>query len=531
MTDFEVYGLVIIAMALCFANWRTGVFICVLVGFLQDPMRKLVPGESVVFTALVGAPLVMTLLGAHLRKVRISFRPIHSWNSVLRRPLNLFILLVGIQSLAAIVKTGNPTIGAIGALSYLATMPAILLGYQFSRSERGITRLIKLYLAVGVLMIAGIYLSYAGFDWKVLKSVGVGLFIYSLEKGRLDLYSGFLRSPEIAAWHAAACVCLLIVLSLSIRRNTVFKWSSGVLVMFLLGALLLTGRRKFLVEIVLFVSIYSLLLIWFRKTAIRSALISKSAIVLAAGLLIGSVSYMYIATDVAATNIRPYYERGVSVRNDVTERVSVMTIDSFQWVIAQNGILGSGAGTGSQGSQYFGGGANIVGSAAEGGLGKVLAELGIPGLLLLLWLVINLARYMWTIAQYITTARDVDPSLGKLVFGLQAFLITNGFVFVIAHQVFGDPFVLIVLGFFIGFVLAMPKMVMRTTEERRLATEDRRRGANDRPEIDDRRQTTGDRRRTPDGRSTVNDRRPIPAYASPGPDLPSSIVGSLPHKQ
>jgi hypothetical protein len=486
MTDLEVFGVLIVTLALCIANWRVGVSICVLVGFLQDPLRKLTPGEPIYFTALVGAPLLATLIGARLRNVRISFRPVHSWNSVLRRPLNWFILLVGIQSVAAVIKTGNPVIGGIGALSYLAPLPAILLGYQFSRSERDITRLMKVYVMVGVLMVSGIYLSYAGYDWRVLKSVGEGLFIYSQEAGRLDLYSGFLRSPEIAAWHAAACVCLLILLSLSIRRNTILKWSSGLLVMLLMGALLLTGRRKFLVEIFLFVSIYALMLIWFRKTAIKSALISKSAILLAAGLVVGSVSYMFIASDVATIEIRPYYERGVSVRNDVTERVSLMTVESFQWVIAQNGILGSGAGTGSQGSQQFGGGANLVGGAAEGGLGKVLAELGIPGLLLLLWLTISFGRYMWAITQYITQARDLDPSLRKLVFGLEAFLITNGFVYVIAHQVFGDPFVLIVLGFFLGFVIAMPKMQksQKTGDKRRatasddpLSTVDRRRSA------------------------------------------------------
>lgn len=175
------------------------------------------------------------------------------------------------------------------------------------------------------------------------------------------------------------------------------------------------------------------------------------------------------------TEIRPYYERGVSVRNDVTQRVSVMTLESFQYVIAQNGILGSGAGTGSQGAQHFGGGANIVGGAAEGGLAKVLAELGIPGLVLLLWLVISLARYLWSIILYITYVRDVDPALSKLVFGLVAFLITNGFVYIVAHQVFGDPFVLIVLGFFLGFVMAMPKMHPRRADDRGLQRADERR--------------------------------------------------------
>src|SRR5947207_3105064 len=361
MNDLEVFGLLILGLVLCAANWRVGVSICLLVGFLQDPLRKLTPGEPVYFTALVGAPLLATLVGAYMRKVRISFRPVHSWNKVLRTPLNLFILLVGLQSIAAVIKTGSLAIGAIGALSYLAPLPAILLGYQFSRSERDITKLIKVYLAVGILMVSGIYLSYAGYDWPILKSVGEGLYIYSMEKGRLDLYAGFLRSPEIAAWHAAASICLLILGALSLRRNAIFKDSAGVLVMLLLSALVLTGRRKFIVEIFLFVSIYALMLMWFLRTAIKSALIFKSALLLAAGLVVGSVSYMYFAPDRAGPEIRPYYERGMDVGNEATDRVSVMTVESFQYVIAQNGILGSGAGTGSQGAQHFGGGAEIVG--------------------------------------------------------------------------------------------------------------------------------------------------------------------------
>ena len=513
MTDIEVFTLIIVAMALSFANWRVGVLICVAVGFLQDPLRKLIPGEPIYFTALVGAPLAMTLLGAHLRKVPISFRPLHSWNSALRRPLNIFILFVAIQSVAAVIKTGRPTVGGIGALSYLAPLPAILLGYQFSRRERDVNKFIKIYLMIGVGMVAGIYLSYAGLDWRALKSVGAGLFIYSLEKGRLDLYSGFLRSPEIAAWHAAACVCLLIILAIPARRNTVFKWGSGVMVLFLVGALLLTGRRKFLVEILLFVSIYALLLVWFRKAAIKSAIISKSAMVLAGGLIIGSVGYMYFSSDIAATEMRPYYERGLSVRNDVTQRVSVMTLESFQYVIAQNGILGSGAGTGSQGTQHFGG--QTTGAAAEGGLAKVLAELGIPGILLLIWLAISLGRYMWAIAQHVSSHPDINPSLRQLILGLQAFLVTNAFVYVIAHQIFGDPFVLIVLGFFIGFVFAVPKMINRSAEDRRRAA-DRRIAFDPQPQIidnrrvasQDRRRATEDRRKAHTGSTAAQDSKP-----------------------
>lgn len=496
MTDLEVFGLIFIAMALCFANWRVGVFICIVVGFIQDPLRKLIPGEPVYFTAMVGAPLLMTLLGARLRNVRLSFRPLHSWNDVLRTPLNVFVLLVLLQSGAAVVKTGSFAVGAIGALSYLAPIPAILLGYQLSRSERDIVKVIKVYLAVSVVMVLGVYLAYADVDWRVLKQVGEGLFIYSRERGRLNLYSGFLRSPEIAAWHSATAACLLVLLALAIRRNVILKWGAGVLAPVLLGAILLTGRRKFLVEVFLFVSIYALMLIWFRKTALKSALISKSALMLVAGLVLGSMAYMFFTSDETTTDISPYYERGMSVRNDMTQRVSVTMFESFQYVIAQNGILGSGAGTGSQGVQHFGG--QTTGAAAEGGLGKVLAELGVPGLVVLLWLAISFARYIWSIIVYTTRAGDVDPTQSKLVVGLAAFLLTNGVVYTIAHQVFGDPFVLIVLGFLLGFVLAMPKMHMRMTDDWRRTT----------GEID-KRQTTGDEQIAP----------PFPVSGNPSPVL------------
>ncbi len=509
MTDLEVYTLVIISMALSLANWRVGVLVCLVVGFLQDPLRKLVPGEPVVFTALVGAPLAMTLLGAHLRRIRISFRPLHAWNGVLRTPLHFFLLLVLVQSGAAFIKTGSPMVAGIGALSYLAPLPAILLGYQFSRSERDIVKVIKIYLIVGIIMVSSVYMAYAGLDWPILKQVGEGLFIYSLERGRLDLYSGLMRSPEIAAWHAAAAACLILLASVAIRRNAILKCAGGALVAILLGAVLLTGRRKFLVEIVLFVSIYSLLLIWFRETAIKSAVLSKSALLLACGLVLGSAVYMFVANDQTATEIRPYYERGLSVKGDVTERVSVMTIESFQYVIAQNGILGSGAGTGSQGVQHFG--AQSTGAAAEGGLAKVLAELGIPGFVLMLWLIISMGRYIWSILQFTTHAPNMDPSLVKLVIGLVALLITNAFVYTIAHQVFGDPFVLIILGLFLGFVMAIPKIRARKTVDRR-APGDRRQETQ---EEQDGRFVLG-RRETDDGRRpTTDDRRPRTENPSP----------------
>src|SRR6185295_13910198 len=431
MSDYEIYGLLAVALAVCFANWRTGVFMCFVVGFLQDPTRKMVADQPVFFTALVGAPLAMTLLGAHLRRVRISFKPIHAWNKSLKLPLGLFVLLVLAQTIVGFINTGSAIIAGIGLLAYLAPLPAILLGYQFSRNAKDIIKLIKFYVIGSILMLSGIYLSYLGYDWKALISVGEGLVAFAPTGEKLVLYSGFFRSPEIAAWHAGAAVCCLIVLVSLTRGQTISKLAAGALAPFLLGAILFTGRRKFLVEIFLFVSSYGLLLLWSQRSAIKSAALMRVALVFASGVAAASVGYIFLASDVTTTKALPYYSRGASVQKDVGERVSGMALESFQYVIAQNGVLGSGAGTGSQGAQHFGGGSRITGAAAEGGFAKVLAELGVPGLVLLLWLAISLARYLWSVLSLI---RDADPQLARVTFGLLAFLVTNGFVYAIAHQ-------------------------------------------------------------------------------------------------
>jgi hypothetical protein len=449
MSELEIYVCIVIGLAVCLMHWRAGFYICLAVGFLQDPVRKMVPEEPVYFSVLVGAFVAMTFVGAYTRGVRLSFRAIHAWNGALRLPLALFILLVVVQSFVTLINTGNAVLAGIGLLAYLTPLPAILLGYQFSRGEQDVIKFTKIYLAASFPMVSGIYLSYLGYEWDALRSVGEGLIAYSPTGDRLMLFSGFLRSPEIAAWHAGTSVCVLVMLSLVLKRQVIFKWMASLLVLFYAGALLLTGRRKFLVEIMLFASIYGVFLIWYKKGAIKSAL--AFAVLMSATAFV----YAYLSPADFNTGISSYYQRGMSVQEDATERVSVMTLDSFQWVIAQNGLLGAGAGTGSQGAQYFGGGSDLVGVAAEGGLAKVLAELGIPGLVLLLWLVVSLVRYLWSIIVYV---KDKDSLRTKLAYGLLAFLVSNAFVYVIAHQVFGDLFVLVLLGFFLGFVLAVPRV-------------------------------------------------------------------------
>lgn len=453
MIEYALLTCAAVGLVLCLSDWRLGFLLCLLVGCLQDPIRKIVPGEPIYITSAIIVYVGATCLGAYLKGARFSLRPIHAWNDTLRTPLNLFFILVVVQSCATFIRFGSPVLAGIGLLAYTIPVPGILLGYYFARREQDVHKFIKVYLLLNVLMILGVYLSYAGFEWQVLRSVGEGLIVYSPTTGaEISLRSGFFRAPEIAAWHAATSICFLVITFMSLAGHRSLKWATGGLILFFWGALLFTGRRKFIMEIFVFLCVYGGLLLLLRSKASKTA---RTSFLLMIGMGLAAMGYIFLIPDEFKAGIDPYYERGATVRVDATDRASLMTVESFNWVIERNGLWGSGAGTGSQGAQHFGGGADIVGGAAEGGVAKVMAELGLPGIALMIWLTLSLARYFWAI---IEAVRRAGFARASFTYGLVAMLVANAFVFITAHQIFGDPFVLSLLGLLTGFVLAAPAM-------------------------------------------------------------------------
>jgi hypothetical protein len=287
---------------------------------------------------------------------------------------------------------------------------------------------------------------FLGYEPLAFRSIGIE-YVYG-SSGAIRMLSGLMRSSEIAAWHLAAGACLALAFSVAARTTRVRVISLfGFLL--LLIAVALTGRRKMLAEIVLFLGIYGFLVSQYRRGG------SRVAQSIAGGVFVAFLGFQLFATSGQVAELAPYLGRGATIVADSTQRLYDMTIAQFGWILLQNGVLGSGAGTGAQGSQYFGGGIAIVGGSAEGGLAKVLAELGVPGILAVIWLGVVVARVVLRIARM---ARRTAPATALLLYGLIAFLPANAAVFLTAHQVYGDPFVLITLGLIAGSILAYPRM-------------------------------------------------------------------------
>ena len=97
-------------------------------------------------------------------------------------------------------------------------------------------------------------------------------------------------------------------------------------------------------------------------------------------------------------------------------------------------------------------------AAAEGGLGKITLELGIPGIFVLGWIGFLFVRYVW---QVIRVASRYSPKIARLTIGLFSFLVANVAGFSVATQAYGDLFILLILSWTLGFLLAVPVLLER----------------------------------------------------------------------
>jgi hypothetical protein len=127
------------------------------------------------------------------------------------------------------------------------------------------------------------------------------------------------------------------------------------------------------------------------------------------------------------------------------------------WAYSSFGLFGGGLGVGTQGTQYFGGG-GVNAGAAEGGLGKITLELGMPGLFLIGWIAFLFLRYVWGV---IRVTSQYSPKIARLAIGLFSFLVANVAGFSVATQAYGDLFILLILSWTLGFLLAVPVLLER----------------------------------------------------------------------
>jgi hypothetical protein len=473
MTQITI-AMLLVAGLLTMLDWRQGLVMCVLIGVAQDPLRKLAPNQPVFYVLLVGVIFGIAWVRAALMRVPLGPSVIEGWKKNLKVPFSLFAALVVVQAMHSFVRYGSAYMAGIGLLVWLAPIPAVVLAYQYAsrRGLLGIRRWMLVYVIAALLALSGVYLEYIGYEWRTLGEIGEGQIIYDVGTV-LKAYSGFFRASEIAAWHTATIACFVFMLSVGKKPTLMRIVTALALIAVLVSLGILTGRRKMLIEIIIFISTYFFLVAWLQRGMARLAMVV---------LVMGAAGYVFIVGFVApdlvqrsysksmyvenAQRIEGYAARGQSVFADLPSRVKALGVEPVAWAVENFGWFGAGLGTGSQGTNEIAEAHNIERWAAEGGLGKVAMELGVPGLFVGLWLLVALAKHL---QRQLATLAKVSPQHARMAYGLIAFLVANAATFSVATQAYSDLFVLLILGWCLGFLLAMPVLAARGDGLRRRA--------------------------------------------------------------
>jgi len=443
--------LLVFASLISLLRWRYTMVMVIVIGFSQDVFRKAIEGEPRIFVVMVGVVFAAGLFALLMEKgPRALVKPYLAWSNSLYLPLVAFYGVVFVQFFHSLLRYGNPISSLIGLISYVAPLIAVSIGYYSVRTIDDIRGVMWVYFCLGLLLVISLYLSFQGLDWRIFKEVGAGLIIYDFGT-ILKSHAGIMRTGEMAAWHVATAACALVILFFSARGQVSYTLLVVALII-IVSAIFPTGRRKMFMMFSLFVMFYLILAAYFRRhLAGRFVVLSCGAgIVIYAAVLL-------LFPEAGNDSLNYYVSRGTSVYGDATNRFVSLGIDPVRWAYNRVGWLGGGVGIATQGAGYYSD-VNIAGGAGEGGLGKIMVELGLPGLFVTFWLAVSAARYLFRIIE-LSALPGLDSRFLVITLGCVTFLAVNLLTFSVATQLYGDLFVLLILGTVVGLVLSMPRLI------------------------------------------------------------------------
>ena len=431
--------LIVTGCAVAMYRWRWGVFAAIVIGLLQDPLRKMVPGVPG-YLAMCSVPVWMTTLGMAVysgevtaRKFLLGFPKLSTWVSVFA----LYLCIPAARSFS--YGRGSWQIALLGATVYFAGFFMLATGWQFATSVRSVRRVLSFYAIFAAILLIGGPLDYFGLaeGWasigtEVMDKIWV---THRMGSEGVVMYAGFFRSPDVMGWHAVMVVmisCLLAVLSRGSMR-----WVWVALAVWGLSNVWICGRRKMISMLPVFGA--TLLFLTFRfRNVTRAVPVAGLLLLIAAGGWYG-VTRTYHQTEANA-----FYG---STIDDLDDRVVQHGFGSVLETVRQAGFWGYGLGMGQQGVHHIQ--ADKPRLWQESGPGRIVAELGVPGGILFL-----LVGGVLLKTAYDAVGKRAATQSFPIYAGVFALLGANATSAVVSAQVFGDLFIVLFLAFLMGSLLS-----------------------------------------------------------------------------
>lgn len=440
MYQIGLFALVAFSCVVALQNRYAGLLLCVLVAVIQDPVRKVTLGTPAYLTvAFVPVYLCMVLnlmrSTTPMTTVRAHFPELYG--------AAIFLVVALLASTAQTLSYGSHTLGLafLGLFSYGGGVPAVLLGFFYIRKDTSeFDKPIVLMTLIISLMLIGVPLEHFGYKFShpwlgTIATQGVWRRWYS-STGYVEMISGFYRSPEIMGWHAALLVILCVYL-MARRPQWLPVWVA--LASWGFGCILLSGRRKMVIMVIVYlISFVILSRGWHRTKLLISLLIALSILL---PVVLTSIDDRYVAS-------------AESSFGAASDRLSNQLVEGPLWLLENVGLFGYGVGVRTQGTQHLN--VQINAPTHEGGFEKILVELGIVGTLSAFVFLYFFARSAWS--SYRRTQRaKLDQTLMP---ALMSFIIANAAAFTVAFQIYGDPFVVFIVGFAGGVLLSGSRLAL-----------------------------------------------------------------------
>ncbi len=442
MVALTFAGFMLMAVAIALVDWRRGWLLAILVGFLQDPARKLTPGGPVIMTMsiIVVYAVVVFSSQATLQK---SFRDLTRRFGTLYTAAAVFGFFMLLGAVNGLFTYGLELwkVPALSLFVYCAPIPAILIGYAYARNEEDILRLLRFYAILTCFALIGTPLEYLKVNWAALGMVNLPEgYIRHLPGIQIRILSGFYRAPDIMGWHAAMLSIVGIILALHARVVRV-AWPWMLVAAWGFFNCLISGRRK----AVYMVAVFAAAFLWRYVRRMTTAQVTSF-------IFVGVLMLITIHKMGESEESGVYTRGAVTSREEVFQRLEGGVFETIE----QFGILGAGLGTATQGVRHFLGHDENIGWQ-EGGLGKLAIEVGLPGLLAAVVMMFSLVMTLLKI----TSHRDEAGSTQLIRCALFGIFAANAIEFMVSAQAYSDAGLTLLTAFFVGCLFATGAMLER----------------------------------------------------------------------
>jgi hypothetical protein len=440
-------------------DWHSGIYWMVLVGTLQDPIRKLTPDAPPEFVLSILPIWCAMVLGGIIHKERLIER-VRRVFPRMYRSFGIFLITI-VPGLCVSLSYGGSSwkVAALGTFFFMSPMIGIVLGYNFPRNPSDLKKFLGFYCMLTAAAMVGTFVEQLGTatDWPAIGTASMKTtWVRYTGEHTIRMLAGFYRSPDIMGWHAATLACLATALSSGERGGKRVVW--GLAFGWACLAAWACVRRKMFIIIPLSFLIFGYVQ-W------RSGRLSRLSGLIGIMLVAGCIAALVAAQLRFAPEIGGYY--ATDPEELLGRSYDHAYGETAEAIGGTAGLFGLGVGSTQLGARYVN--AEKARTWTEGGLGRIAEEVGVVGTagFIVMMMSVLAAIVGSLMAMRIRSEEDYHLAI------IGALVIANGATFVISGHVFNDPFINCLFSFLAGVAISGRRQVL-VKRGRRLTTIDQK---------------------------------------------------------